>query len=50
MRSEMCIRDSGRTESNAIVDAIGDKSMIGTFQTVKITKALNWALLGDIIL
>lgn len=40
----------GRTESNAIVDAIGDKSLIGTFQMVKITKALNWALLGDIIL
>ncbi len=40
---------TGRTDNFIIVDFIGDKSLIGSFVNVKITKALNWALLGEII-
>lgn len=32
---------SGRTSGNIIVELKGDKSLIGTFQNVKITQARN---------
>lgn len=38
---------TGRNEFYMIVDFVGDKSLIGQFVDVKITKALNWALLGE---
>ena len=38
---------SGRTEHNMIVDFKGDRSLIGQFVSVKITGALNWALVGE---
>jgi tRNA-2-methylthio-N6-dimethylallyladenosine synthase len=38
---------TGRTDQNIIVDFPGDSSLIGSFVEVKITKALNWALLGE---
>lgn len=38
---------TGRTDQNAIVDFPGDESLIGQFVDVRITKALNWALLGE---
>ena len=38
---------SGRTEHNVIVDFKGDKELIGSFVSVKITGALNWALVGE---
>lgn len=40
---------TGRNDGYMIVDFVGDKNLIGTFVNVKITKALNWALLGEII-
>lgn len=40
---------TGRSEGYMIVDFVGDKSLIGTFVNVKVTKALNWALVGEII-
>lgn len=40
---------TGRSESNMIIDFVGDEGMIGQLVDVKITKALNWALLGEII-
>ena len=39
---------SGRTEHNVIVDFKGDRELIGSFVLVKITGALNWALVGEI--
>lgn len=39
---------SGRTESGIIVECPGDPALIGRFKEVKITQALNWALLGEI--
>jgi tRNA-2-methylthio-N6-dimethylallyladenosine synthase len=39
---------TGRTENFIIVDFKADKSVIGSFVNVKITQALNWALLGEI--
>lgn len=39
---------TGKSRQNIIVDFNGDDSLIGQFVDVKITKALNWALLGDI--
>lgn len=39
---------TGRTDNFIIVDFKGDKSLIGKFVDVKITQALNWALLGEI--
>ncbi len=38
---------SGRTEHNVIVDFKGDRELIGSFVSVKITDALNWALVGE---
>ena len=40
---------TGKTIQNIIVDFDGDRSLIGSFVTVEITQALNWALLGKII-
>ena len=39
---------TGRTDQYLIVDFPGDSALIGQFVTVKITKALNWALLGEL--
>lgn len=38
---------SGRTEQSLIVDFKGDRELIGSFVSVKITGALNWALVGE---
>jgi tRNA-2-methylthio-N6-dimethylallyladenosine synthase len=40
---------TGRTDSNVIVDFIADSSLIGSFVEVKITKALNFMLVGELI-
>ncbi len=40
---------TGKTPQNVIVDFDGESELIGKFVTVKIEKALNWALLGKII-
>ncbi len=40
---------TGRNEGYMIVDFKGEKDLVGQFVNVKITKALNWALLGEII-
>ena len=40
---------TGKTIQNIIVDFDGDRSLIGSFVTVEITEALNWALIGKII-
>ena len=40
---------TGRTESNVIVDFIGDKSLIGEFVYVNITKSSNFMLVGDYV-
>ncbi len=40
---------TGKSRQNIIVDFDGDESMIGSFVDVKITRALNWALIGEII-
>ena len=39
----------GRSDENIIVEFIGDKDLIGNFVEVKITRAMNWALLGEIV-
>lgn len=39
---------TGRTESNVIVDFKAPAEMIGQYADVKITKALNWAVLGEL--
>lgn len=39
----------GRSDENIIVEFIGDKDLIGSFVNVKIIKAMNWALLGEIV-
>ena len=39
----------GRCDENIIVEFIGDKNLIGSFVNVKINKAMNWALLGEIV-
>ena len=38
---------AGKSDENIIVEFKGDKSLIGQFVRVKITKAMNWALLGE---
>ena len=38
-----------RNSGNIIVECEGDSSLIGTFQTAKITEARNWILKGKII-
>lgn len=40
---------SGRTSSNIIVEFEGTDDMIGTFKNVKITKARNWILKGELV-
>ena len=39
---------SGHTESGIIVECPGDPALIGQFKRVTITRALNWALVGEI--
>ena len=39
---------TGRTSGNIIVDFMGDESLIGDFTNVKITKARNWILNGEV--
>ncbi len=39
---------TGRSDSNVIVDFPGEESLIGKFVNVTITKALNWAVLGEL--
>ena len=39
---------SGRTQGNMIVEFPGDPSLIGSFAQVKITKARNWILKGEL--
>lgn len=38
---------SGRTNGNIIVEFAGDESLIGSFVNIKITKARNWILNGE---
>ncbi len=40
---------TGKSRQNIIVDFNGDEQHIGKFVDVKITKVLNWALVGEII-
>ncbi len=40
---------SGRTEGNKIINFKGDKSLIGEFVNVKVTKVLTWSLEGELI-
>jgi tRNA-2-methylthio-N6-dimethylallyladenosine synthase len=40
---------TGRTDSNVIVDFVADNSLIGSFVDVKITKALNFMIIGELI-
>ena len=38
---------SGKSDEGAIVDFVGDKSLIGSFVKVRILSASNWALIGE---
>ncbi len=40
---------TGRTIHNIIVEFEGDKSLVGSFVDVKITSALNWAMVGEMV-
>lgn len=40
---------TGKSRQNIIVDFAGDESLIGSFCDVRVTKALNWALIGEIV-
>ncbi len=40
---------NARTSGNIIVEFQGDRSLVGSFQNVKITKARNWILKGELI-
>ncbi|MEE1219368.1 MAG: tRNA (N6-isopentenyl adenosine(37)-C2)-methylthiotransferase MiaB [Ruminococcus sp.] len=40
---------TGRTSGNIIVELKAPKELIGTFQNVKITKARNWILKGELV-
>ena len=40
---------TGKSIQNIIVDFDGDESLIGSFVDVRITGALNWALLGELV-
>ena len=40
---------NGRTSGNIIVEFAADESIIGTFQNIKITKARNWILNGELV-
>ena len=48
-RNEKTNELTGRTSGNIIVEFDGDDSLIGTFCNVKITKARNWILKGQLI-
>jgi len=39
---------TGKSDENIIVEFIGSPDLIGEFVNIKITKAMNWALLGEI--
>jgi tRNA-2-methylthio-N6-dimethylallyladenosine synthase len=39
----------GRTAGGRLVHLTGDKAVLGTYQTVKITDSNTWALFGSII-
>lgn len=38
----------GRTQSNIGITVPGDESLVGTFADVRVTKALNWVLEGEL--
>lgn len=40
---------TGKSRQNIIVDFKGDKGLIGQFVDVEIKKALNWALVGELV-
>ncbi len=40
---------AGRSEGNVIVEAQGDRRLIGRFVDIKITEAMNWAMVGEIV-
>ncbi len=40
---------TGRNSQNVLIEVPADESMIGKFVNVKLTKAVKWALLGEII-
>lgn len=40
---------TGRNDGYMIIDFEGDKSLIGQFVTVKISKSLGWALVGEMV-
>lgn len=40
---------TGKNDENIIVEFKGDKKLIGQFTQVKITKAMNWALVGELV-
>lgn len=40
---------TGKSRQNIIVDFKGDESLVGQFVSVRITKALAWALVGEIV-
>ena len=42
-------RLSGRTSGNIIVEFDGDMSLIGSFRDIRITKARNWILDGELV-
>ena len=42
-------RLTGRTDGNINIDFEGDPSLIGTYAKVKVTKALNWILSGELV-
>lgn len=40
---------TGKNDENIIVEFKGDKKYIGEFKQVRITKAMNWALSGELV-
>lgn len=40
---------TGKNDENIIVEFKGDKNLIGEFTQVRITKAMNWALEGELV-
>ena len=40
---------TGKTDENIIVEVEADKKYIGEFINVRITKAMNWALMGELV-
>ena len=40
---------TGKNDENIIVEFKGDKKYIGEFKQVRITKAMNWALIGELV-